>query len=203
MPISTLHAARSAGAVFGTITWLARLITGIIVCIEYRTYDTLYTVFGAYKVVDVEVTITDAEYEQMQGAARQAFTQLMRNLKRAKQLAFGALFRLTFLVPRVNLENTRRWLRAASSDGGDGSNGGDDSELPLLSDPAGLDTWGNTRWHVHETTHTVRNGREVSGAIRLGDEHGNLGVSHSVRNHRSMGSMIGTGDDVWMETWRM
>lgn len=65
VPISDYRAACAAGAVFGTITWLARLINGICDYIEIPWKGTKLTIFGCYKVVQLEVDIT--EYERTRG----------------------------------------------------------------------------------------------------------------------------------------
>ncbi|KAH8201446.1 hypothetical protein TruAng_004370 [Truncatella angustata] len=68
MPISNYRAACSAGAVFGTLAWLARAMTGIVAMVNITTEDgKVSNVFGVYELVTPDpVLVTEDEYEAMQ-----------------------------------------------------------------------------------------------------------------------------------------
>ena len=68
MPISNFHAACSAGAVFGTLTWIARAMTGIVAMIQVTRDDGRHSnVFGVYELVQPDpIVVTEEEYLAMQ-----------------------------------------------------------------------------------------------------------------------------------------
>ncbi|KAA8621951.1 hypothetical protein PtrV1_06452 [Pyrenophora tritici-repentis] len=102
MPISNYHAACSAGAVFGTLTWLARVCTALCLCYQRQHGDYFYTVFGTYKAADVEVTVTHEEYQQMQKATGEVMDKAYGRFHEVQSLGLGALFKLTYVVPGIN-----------------------------------------------------------------------------------------------------
>jgi hypothetical protein len=99
MPISNYHAACSAGAVFGTLTWLARVFTAL--CLYYRRQhgEYVYTIFGKHKMVDIEVTVTHEEFLQMQMAAVKFKDNARGRVHKIRSLGLGALSKLTYVVP--------------------------------------------------------------------------------------------------------
>ncbi|KAK6083013.1 hypothetical protein SCUP515_02247 [Seiridium cupressi] len=86
MPISNYQAACSAGAVFGTLTWLSRAMTGVVAMIQIPEDGKVSNVFGVYEVVTPDpIIVTEEEYMAMQrGLASlvtgffSAWPQLMR-----------------------------------------------------------------------------------------------------------------------------
>lgn len=102
MPISNYHAACSAGAVFGTLTWLARVCTALCLCYQRQHGNSFYTVFGTYKTADVEVTVTHEEYQQLQKAAGEVMNKAYGRFHQIQSLRLGALFKLTYVVPGIN-----------------------------------------------------------------------------------------------------
>ncbi|KAF2257681.1 hypothetical protein CC78DRAFT_201789 [Lojkania enalia] len=93
MPISNYHAACSAGAVFGTLTWLARVCTALCLCYQRQHGDYFYTVFGTYKTADVE-----GRFHKIQS------------------LGLSALFKLTYVVPGINRKQVRGRLKEKLED---------------------------------------------------------------------------------------
>jgi hypothetical protein len=116
MPISNYHAACSAGAVFGTLTWLARACTALCLCYQRQHGDYFYTVFGTYKMVDVEVTVTHEEYQQMQKAAGEVMDKAYGRFHEIQSLGLGALFKLTYVVPGINRKQVRGRLKEKRED---------------------------------------------------------------------------------------
>lgn len=68
MPISNYHAACSAGAVFGTLTFLARAMTGCVAMVELVQHDgTVSNVFGVWEAVLPDtIIVTEEEYVRLQ-----------------------------------------------------------------------------------------------------------------------------------------
>ncbi|KAF7523780.1 hypothetical protein G7054_g11647 [Neopestalotiopsis clavispora] len=68
MPISNYHAACSAGAVFGTLTWLSRALTGIVAMLQSSRDDGRHSnVFGVYELMQPDpIIVTEEEYLAMQ-----------------------------------------------------------------------------------------------------------------------------------------
>ncbi|KAI0175438.1 hypothetical protein BJ166DRAFT_174748 [Pestalotiopsis sp. NC0098] len=64
MPISNYHAACSAGALFGTLTWISRAMTGLVAMIQVTLDDgSCSNVFGVYKPVASDpIVVTEEEY---------------------------------------------------------------------------------------------------------------------------------------------
>ncbi|KAH8723113.1 hypothetical protein GQ44DRAFT_828519 [Phaeosphaeriaceae sp. PMI808] len=122
MPISNYHAACSAGAVFGTLTWLARVFTAL--CLRYQRQhgDYFYTVFGTYKKVDFEVTVTHEEYRQMQKAVVEVMDKGYGRFHKIQSLGLGALSKLTYVVPGINREQVRGRLKEKREDVGNKGN---------------------------------------------------------------------------------
>jgi hypothetical protein len=118
MPISNYHAACSAGAVFGTLTWLARVCTALCLCYQRQHGDYLYTVFGTYKKVDIEVTVTHEEYQQMQKAVGKVRNKAHGRFYKIQSLGLGALSKLTYVVPGINREQVRDRLKKKRVDVG-------------------------------------------------------------------------------------
>ncbi|KAJ6280840.1 hypothetical protein J3E71DRAFT_362250 [Bipolaris maydis] len=111
MPISNYHAACSAGAVFGTLTWLARVCTALCLCYQRQHGGYFYNVFGTYKTADVEVTVTREEYQQMQKAAGEVMDKAYGRFYEIQSLGLGALFKLTCVVPGINGKQVRGRLK--------------------------------------------------------------------------------------------
>ena len=112
MPISHYHAACSAGAVFGTLSWLARVCTALCLCYQRRHGDYFYTVFGRYRMADVEVTVTHEEYQQMQKAAGEVLEKASGRFHAMQSLGLGALCKLTYAVPGIHRQQVRGRLKA-------------------------------------------------------------------------------------------
>lgn len=116
MPISNYHAACSAGAVFGTLTWIARVCTALCLCYQRQQGDYFYTVFGTYKTADVEVTVTHEEYQQMQKAAGEVMDKAYSRFHKIQSIGLSALFKLTYVVPGINRKQVRRRLKEKLED---------------------------------------------------------------------------------------
>ncbi|KAL2069258.1 hypothetical protein VTL71DRAFT_15596 [Oculimacula yallundae] len=105
MPISNYHAAASAGAVFGTLTFLARVITGIIAFIYRPTSGRESTIFGKYELIYPEpIIFTEEEWEAKNRLEDGAFSWLENGPRPI--LRFAAL--LLWFVP-MNREKNREW----------------------------------------------------------------------------------------------
>jgi hypothetical protein len=122
MPISNYHAACSAGAIFGTITWLARVFTALCLCYQHQHGDYFYTVFGTYKKVDVEVTVTHEEYQRMQKAADEVMDRAYGRFHKIQSLGLSALSKLTYIVPGTNREHFAGRLKEKREDVGNKGN---------------------------------------------------------------------------------
>jgi hypothetical protein len=82
--ISNYPAACSAGAVFGTLTFLSRAITGSIVCIRYADNGKVKTVFGTYELIEPEpLILSEQEYQHTKAAGERAVTKFMGNGQRS------------------------------------------------------------------------------------------------------------------------
>lgn len=78
MPISNYSAACSAGAVFGTLTFLSRMITGLIACIKVSTSDKVITIFGTYEYIEPDpIILSDEEYRRMNRAFSRSTSRFM------------------------------------------------------------------------------------------------------------------------------
>ncbi|KAK2009830.1 hypothetical protein LZ32DRAFT_608127 [Colletotrichum eremochloae] len=68
MPISNYHAACSAGAVYGTLTFLSRTMTGCVALCRLRATDgKVSDIFGVWEVVlPDKIVVTEEEYLRMQ-----------------------------------------------------------------------------------------------------------------------------------------
>ncbi|CZT12430.1 hypothetical protein WAI453_001787 [Rhynchosporium graminicola] len=104
-PISNYHAAASAGALFGTLTFLARLITGI-VAFRYRPASgRASTIFGKYEMIYPEpIIMTEEEWEAKNRLQDGAFDWLENGPKPMLRLAA----RLLWFVP-MNRQRNRKW----------------------------------------------------------------------------------------------
>jgi hypothetical protein len=118
MPISNYHAACSAGAVCGTLTWLARVFTALCLCYQRQHGDYLYTVFGTYKKLDIEVTVTHEEYQQMKTAAGEVMNKAHGRFHKIQSLGLGALSKLTHVIPGIDREQVRDRLKKKRADVG-------------------------------------------------------------------------------------
>ncbi|KAK4160246.1 hypothetical protein QBC43DRAFT_245785 [Cladorrhinum sp. PSN259] len=93
MPISNYSAACSAGAVFGTITFISRAVTGCIAMIRFTSPNRVSDIFGVYEVVVPEpVYMTQEEYAKMQEGVSKFFTGFFAEAPKLliKQLKFMA-----------------------------------------------------------------------------------------------------------------
>ncbi|KAK1599103.1 uncharacterized protein LY79DRAFT_536974 [Colletotrichum navitas] len=68
IPISNYHAACSAGAVYGTLTFLSRAMTGCVALFRFHTTDgKVSDIFGVWEaVLPDKIIVTEEEYLQMQ-----------------------------------------------------------------------------------------------------------------------------------------
>jgi hypothetical protein len=84
MPISNYHAACSAGAVFGTIAWLGRAMTGLVAMVQITTDGgRASNVFGVWEVVNPDpVLVTAEDYETMQRGLGRFFAAWFRDAPR-------------------------------------------------------------------------------------------------------------------------
>lgn len=91
MPISNYHAACSAGAVFGTLTWLARAMTGVVAMIQITRRDgTISNVFGVYEQVQPDpVIVTEEEHRAMRRGIQGIFTGLSSSLPSIARRSLG------------------------------------------------------------------------------------------------------------------
>ncbi|GKT46641.1 uncharacterized protein ColSpa_06822 [Colletotrichum spaethianum] len=82
MPISNYHAACSAGAVYGTLTFLARAMTGCVALVRHQTNDgKVSDIFGVWEVVLPDrIVVSEEEYQRMQRGLGATLTQLFRAL---------------------------------------------------------------------------------------------------------------------------
>ncbi|KAK2064246.1 hypothetical protein LY76DRAFT_641839 [Colletotrichum caudatum] len=78
MPISNYHAACSAGAVYGTLTFLSRSMTGCVALVRLRTDDgKVSDIFGVWEaVLPDKIIVTEEEYLRMQRGLAATLTQL-------------------------------------------------------------------------------------------------------------------------------
>jgi hypothetical protein len=79
MPISNYHAACSAGAVFGLLTWLSRVMTGIPAMIQITTeYGKVSNVFGIVESMTPDpIIVTKEEYMAMKRGLASLLTGLL------------------------------------------------------------------------------------------------------------------------------
>ena len=95
MYISSYSAACSAGAVYAILTFLSRVITACITCIQTTSNSKTHNVFGTYEWYQPEpVVITEEEYRHMNAMVGRT---VERGFRRAGRLAKGS-------------EKVRRWV---------------------------------------------------------------------------------------------
>ncbi|KAK1986818.1 hypothetical protein LZ30DRAFT_746218 [Colletotrichum cereale] len=77
MPISNYHAACSAGAVYGTLAFLSRAMTGCVALLRLQTTDgKVSDIFGVWEVVlPDKIVVTEEEYMRMQRGLVATLTQ--------------------------------------------------------------------------------------------------------------------------------
>ncbi|KAK2050756.1 hypothetical protein LZ31DRAFT_4973 [Colletotrichum somersetense] len=77
MPISNYHAACSTGAVYGTLTFLSRSMTGCVALVRIRTADgKVSDIFGVWEaVLPDKIIVTEEEYLRMQRGLAATLTQ--------------------------------------------------------------------------------------------------------------------------------
>ncbi|EFQ24969.1 uncharacterized protein GLRG_00113 [Colletotrichum graminicola M1.001] len=80
MPISNYHTACSAGAVYGTLTFLSRAMTGCVALFRLHTTDgKVSDIFGVWEaVLPDEIIVTEEGYLQMQRGLASTLTQCFR-----------------------------------------------------------------------------------------------------------------------------
>ncbi len=125
MPISNYRAACSAGAVFGTLTFLARAITGIIACIQVIRPDHITTVFGRYELIIPEpIILSEEEYQNMEKAKQRIMVKMIKRMERGSRFLLRLAARLLCCVPmnrekKMELKSKLR-SKAARKEGGAG-----------------------------------------------------------------------------------
>ncbi|KAF9869761.1 hypothetical protein CkaCkLH20_12804 [Colletotrichum karsti] len=87
MPISNYSAACSAGAVYGTLTFLARAITGIVAVIRIPVDDgghgAVEDIFGRWEVmIPNRIVVTNEEYARMRRGVGTPLGQMFKGLSR-------------------------------------------------------------------------------------------------------------------------
>ncbi|KZL70674.1 hypothetical protein CT0861_05923 [Colletotrichum tofieldiae] len=84
MPISNYRAACSAGAVYGTLTFLSRAMTGCVALVRHQTNDgKVSDIFGVWEVVlPDKIIVTEEEYLRMQRGLGATLTQLFSTVPR-------------------------------------------------------------------------------------------------------------------------
>lgn len=93
MPISNYHAACSAGAVFGTLTFLARAITGIIVFINRPLSGKARTIFGVYEWIQPDpLILTEEEWNARNRMMEKGFDWLENGPRPLLRLAAKLLW---------------------------------------------------------------------------------------------------------------
>jgi hypothetical protein len=118
--ISNYHAACSAGAVFGTITFLARIITACITLLHSESSTGIATVFGTYELVQPEpITLSEKEYKQMAAGRHRAVQHLFKRMERIRRFGLRMLALLVCCVPGVDRKKLREKLRAKSDEPSD------------------------------------------------------------------------------------
>jgi hypothetical protein len=119
--ISNYHAACSAGAVFGTITSLARLITACITLLHTESSTgMIITVFGAYEFVQPEpIKLSEEEYRQMAAGGKRAVRHLFKRMERIRWFGFRLLALLVCCIPGIDRKKLREKLRAKSDEPSD------------------------------------------------------------------------------------
>ncbi|KAL0932872.1 uncharacterized protein CTRU02_211835 [Colletotrichum truncatum] len=76
MPVSNYKAACSAGAVYGTLTFVSRAITGCVAMIQNKSEGIVSDIFGVWEVVlPDKIVVTEEEYRQMQDGLAKLLTQ--------------------------------------------------------------------------------------------------------------------------------
>lgn len=93
MPISNYHAACSAGAVFGTLTWISRAMTGIVAMVQVTLADGRRSnVFGVYELVDPDpIVVTEEEYLAMHRGVATLLTGFFGSWPKMSQRCFSCL----------------------------------------------------------------------------------------------------------------
>ena len=115
--ISNYHAACSAGAVFGTITFLARLITACITLLHKESSTGIITVFGTYELVQPEpITLSEEEYRQMAAGRQRAGRHFFKRMERIRRFGFRLLALLVCCIPGIDRKKLREKLRAKSDE---------------------------------------------------------------------------------------
>jgi hypothetical protein len=100
IPISNYRAACSAGAVFGTLAFLARAITGIIVLIQLTRPDHITTIFGRFELVTPEpIILSEEEYQTMEKTKRRMMAKFLKRLEYGTQFFPRLAARLLCCVP--------------------------------------------------------------------------------------------------------
>ncbi|KAK2735693.1 hypothetical protein CKAH01_18946 [Colletotrichum kahawae] len=81
MPISNYHAACSAGAVYGTLTFLARTITGIMAVCRTSSGKTYKDIFGVWELVQPEtIQMPREEHNAMRQSLAASYTHIIGRL---------------------------------------------------------------------------------------------------------------------------
>ncbi|PQE33838.1 hypothetical protein CJF32_00010829 [Rutstroemia sp. NJR-2017a WRK4] len=137
IPISNYRAACSAGAVFGTLTFLARAITGIIVSIQLTRSDHITTIFGRFELITPEpIILSEEEYQTMERTKRRMMAKFLKRLEYGTQFFPRLAARLLCCVP-MNREKKRE-LQSELRNGSSRREGGVVNDFRSLAIMAGL-----------------------------------------------------------------
>lgn len=96
MPISNFPAACSAGAVFGTLTFLSRAMTGGIAMVHLTTAEgAISTIFGVWEfIVPEPIVMSQEEYQKLQQGVTSAITNVFSIGPKTAMKPFKLLARL-------------------------------------------------------------------------------------------------------------
>ncbi|PQE17508.1 hypothetical protein CJF30_00009499 [Rutstroemia sp. NJR-2017a BBW] len=137
IPISNYRAACSAGAVFGSLTFLARGITGIIVSLQLTRPDHITTIFGRFELITPEpIILSEEEYQTMERTKRRMMAKFLKRLEYGTQFFPRLAARLLCCVP-MNREKKRE-LQSELRNGSNRREGGVVNDFRSLAIMAGL-----------------------------------------------------------------